>query len=59
MSDLTRQKVYDEAKRWVADAEQSLDGLIEAIKEHRTAEQNEPAPEPAEPEETPTEPEAA
>ena len=44
MSDVTRQKVYDEAKAWIADAEQSLDGLIAAIKEHRTAERNEAGP---------------
>ena len=38
MSDETRQKVYDAAKRWVADAEQPLEELIAAIKEHRTDE---------------------
>jgi len=59
MSDLTLQKVYDEAKKWVADAEQSLDRLIQAIKEHRTDEQNAGTPEPAadptpEPEPEPT-----
>ena len=46
MSNTTKQKVYDAAKRWVADAEQPLDDLIEAIKAHRTDEAN-PAPEPA------------
>ena len=44
MSDETRQKVYDAAKRWVADAEQPLDDLIAAIKEHRTAERDEAGP---------------
>ena len=44
MSDETRQKVYDAAKRWVADAEQPLEELIAAIKEHRTAERNEAGP---------------
>jgi len=44
MSDVTKQKVYDAAKRWVADAEQPLDELIGAIKEHRTAERDEATP---------------
>ena len=44
MSDETRQKVYDAAKRWVADAEQPLEELIGAIKEHRTAERDEAKP---------------
>ena len=44
MSDETRQKVYDAAKRWVADAEQPLEELIAAIKEHRTAERDEAGP---------------
>lgn len=45
MSDVTKQKVYDEAKKWSADAEQSLDGLIAAITEHRTDEaKSEPEP---------------
>ena len=47
MSDETRQKVYDAAKRWVADAEQPLEELIAAIKEHRTAERDEANPTPA------------
>ena len=50
MSDETRQKVYDAAKRWVADAEQPLEELIGAIKEHRTAERDEAKP--TEPEST-------
>ena len=54
MSDETRQKVYDEAMAWIADAEQSLDGLIAAIKEHRTAERNEAGPTEPEPTATPT-----
>jgi hypothetical protein len=41
VSDITKQKVYDAAKRWVADAEAPLDELIAAIKEHRTAERDE------------------
>lgn len=44
MSDITKQKVYEAAKRWVADAEQPLDELIAAIKEHRTAERDEAGP---------------
>lgn len=54
MSDSTRQKVYEECKKFVADAERPLEGLIEAIKEHRTDEAKsveaptpEPEPEPA------------
>lgn len=50
MSDVTLQKVYDAAKRWVADAEQPLDELIDAIKEHRTAERDEAKPTEAAPE---------
>ena len=48
MSNETRQKVYDAAKRWVADAEQPLEELIAAIKEHRTAERDEANPTPPE-----------
>ena len=44
MSDVTRQKVYEECKLFVADAERELDGLIAAIKEHRTAERDEAGP---------------
>lgn len=51
MSDITKQKVYEAAKRWVADAEQPLDELIAAIREHRTEEAKadtaEPVQEPA------------
>ena len=54
MSDETRQKVYDAAKRWVADAEQPLEELIAAIKEHRTAERDEAGPTEPEPTATPT-----
>ena len=57
MSDLTLQKVYDEAKLFVQDVEHGLDGLIEAIKAHRTDEANTPAPEPAADPTTPVEPE--
>ena len=56
MSNATLQKVYDEAKLFVADVEHGLDGLIEAIKQHRTAETQAAAPAPAEPV-APTEPE--
>lgn len=48
MSDITKQKVYEAAKRWVADAEQPLDELIAAIREHRTEERDAQAEKPAE-----------
>ena len=56
MSNVTMQKIYDAAKAFVADVEQ-LPALIEAIKEHRTAEVAETAPEPAAEPDAPTEPE--
>jgi len=57
MSDLTLQKVYDEAKLFVQDVERGLDGLIEAIKAHRTDEANQPAQAAPVEEPAPTEPE--
>jgi len=57
MSDTTKQAVYEAAKRWVADAEQPLDELIEAIKAHRTDEASQSVPEPAADPTTPAEPE--
>lgn len=44
MSDVTLQKVYDEAKAFVQDTENGLEGLIVAIREHRTAERDEANP---------------
>ena len=57
MSDITLQKVYDEAKLFVQDVERGLDGLIEAIKAHRSAVATEPPPVTADDPTTPAEPE--
>ena len=59
MSNVTLQKVWDAAKRFVED-DKELEQLIEAIKVHRTDELANPTPA-AEPvaEETPTAPPAA
>lgn len=58
MSDVTLQKVYDEAKLFVADTEHGLEGLIVAIREHRTDEAKTAEQKPAETE-NPPEPEPA
>jgi hypothetical protein len=56
MTNETLQKVYDAARALGNDIEK-LPQLIEAIKEHRTAEVAEPTPEPATDPTEPAEPE--